>query len=51
MQAFNKPWYAIWVNECLHLQWNPNNHLKDHDYEFNDGMITLMTFVDGVNQD
>ena len=41
MQEFNEPWYALWLNECLHSHWNLYNHLKDYDHFFNDGMNTI----------
>ena len=37
--SIHESWYAIWVIECLHLHWNLNNHLKDHDHDFDDGWI------------
>ena len=35
MQAFNERCYAVYVNECLHLQMKSNNRLKDQDHDFN----------------
>ena len=37
------PGAYIQVTECLHLQWNFNEHLKDYKQLFNDGLITSTT--------
>ena len=41
MQTFKEPWYTILVTECLHLHWNLNNRLKDHEHKFSDRFMTL----------
>ena len=43
MQAFSEPDCLSIFIECLHLHWNLNNHLNDHDQNLKMDRINTLT--------